>query len=114
MRRNTVRLNVVGALCVNILLGGCASDSGVIYTGYDTYKVALRSAKGYTKPGMLVAEAESEAGDYCRKKHGVAVVTAVQESPPPFFFGNYPTAQIRFFCRTDTATSAALEPPKEH
>jgi len=112
MRRIPARLNAVGVLCVVTLLYGCASDSGVISTGNDTYKVARRSAKGYTHPGMLVAAAQSEAGDYCRKRDGVAVITAVQESPPPFLFGNYPTAQVRFFCRRVTATSAASEQPQ--
>jgi hypothetical protein len=107
-----MRLSVAGILCAYTLLNGCASDSGVIDTGFDTYKVSRRSVHGYTHPGMLVADAESEAGDYCRKHDGVAVITAVQESPPPFLFGNYPTAQVRFFCRTQTATSAGSEAPK--
>jgi len=115
MRQNTMRL-MIGAFISCAVLQGCASDSGVINTGYDTYKVVRRSPKGFSHPGLLVAAAESEASDYCRKHEGVAVITAMQESPPPFFFGNYPTAQVRFFCRhtsaaAPTPASAGAPPP---
>jgi len=110
--RRTVRVPaLLGALGVSLLLTGCASDSGVRSTGNDTYQVARRSIKGYTHPGVLVADAQSEADDYCRRHDGVAVITGVQESPPPFFFGNYPTARVRFICRNKAATSADSEPP---
>jgi len=111
MHRILRRPALLGALGMSALLTGCASDSGVRSTGNDTYQVARRSATGFTHPGMLVAAAQSEAADYCRQRDGVAVITAVQESPPPFFFGNYPTAKVRFICRSKAATSADSEPP---
>jgi hypothetical protein len=98
---------MVAALCAGALLVGCASNSGVIDTGNETYKVSRRAASGFTHPGMLVADAQSEAGDYCRKHDGVAVITSVQESPPPFFFGNYPSSEVRFFCRNKAGIKRA-------
>lgn len=98
------------ALLLGLSLGGCAANSGVVSTGSGAYKVSRHAANGYSHPGVLRASAEHEAQEYCVKQHQVAVIFSVQESPPPFIFGDYPTVDVRFFCR-DSNEMAAVSPP---
>lgn len=44
---------------------GCASNSGVIPIGKDTYMVSRQAATGFSGSGTLKAEAFKEAGSYC-------------------------------------------------
>lgn len=80
------------------ILSGCASNSGVIATGGDTYMVSRQAATGIGGLGNLKAEAYGEAGQFCGAKGLVPQVTQETESKPPFVFGNYPRAEIQFRC----------------
>jgi hypothetical protein len=105
------KLTRTGALLLGLVLGGCAANSGVVSTGSGAYKVSRHASNGYSHPGMLRADAEHEAEEYCVNQHQVAVIFSVQESPPPFIFGNYPTAEVRFFCRDSNEMAAVSQPP---
>lgn len=112
-------LSRFGALLMAAALCGCAGTSAVVSTGTDTYKVSRRAANGFTRPGILVAEAERVAGEYCMKQNKRAVVASVQEAPPPFLFGNFPKAEVGFYCRdagpptaVSSTTLAAPQPVK--
>jgi len=108
---NAVRTGrpIAVAVCLSVLwLSGCATrNSGVVSTGTGSYKVARSAAGGFTHPGTLTESAKQAADDYCTKQGGIAVISSVQETPPPYWFGHYPTAEVGFSCRTTGTASAA-------
>lgn len=101
------RPTLIGTFTLIACLVGCTTDSGIVHTGPSTYRVTRRSAHGYSQPGILIASAEREAGDYCRSHDGTAVIVTSREAPPPYLFGNYPRADVGFYCQDNPQTSAA-------
>lgn len=81
-----------------LLLAGCASNSGIIPIGTDTYMVTRQAATGFGGSGTLKAEAFQEANVHCAKQGKVLEVVSTQEARPPFVFGNYPKAEVQFKC----------------
>lgn len=56
------------ALFFVVILVGCASSSGVVMTGEDSYMIS-RSEKGFDTTGARVkADAIKEANEYCSSK----------------------------------------------
>jgi hypothetical protein len=86
-------------LCLfGIFLAGCASNSGVVPMGSNTYMVSRQAATGFTGMGTLKAEAMKEAYEQCQKTgKSVQVVEAI-DAKPPYIFGNFPKTEIRFKC----------------
>lgn len=78
---------------------GCATNSGVVATGADTYFVS-RQGTGFSGMGTLKAEAMGEAGQFCGAKGLVPQVTQESEAKPPFVLGNYPRVEVQFRCIT--------------
>lgn len=93
-----------------LLLAGCASNSGIIPIGKDTYMVSRQAATGFNGSGTLKAEAFQEAGAYCISKGKTLQVVSTQEAQPPFLLGNYPKAEVQFMCLSDG--DAELARPK--
>lgn len=91
-------LNKILYICVAAVLTGCASNSGVVAMGPDTFFVSRQAATGFSGSGSLKAEAMTEAGAFCTGKGKTATVTGEKEAQPPFVFGNYPKAEITFKC----------------
>lgn len=83
------------------LLAGCASNSGIIPIGKDTYMVSRQAATGFSGSGTLKAEAFQEASAYCTNQGKSLQVVSTQEAQPPFLLGNYPKAEVQFMCLTD-------------
>lgn len=81
-----------------VVLTGCASNSGVVATGPDTFFVSRQAATGFSGQGTLKAEAMAEAGAFCTKKGKTAEVISQQDAKPPFILGNYPKTEITFRC----------------
>lgn len=81
-----------------LALVGCASNSGVVAMGPDSYFVSRQAATGFSGQGTLKAEAMAEAGTFCTKKGKTAEVTSQQDAKPPFILGNYPKTEITFRC----------------
>lgn len=75
-------------------LGGCASNSGIIPIGTDTYMVTRQAATGFSGSGVLKAEAFQEANAYCRSQDRTLQVVSTNEAQPPYVFGNYPKAEV--------------------
>lgn len=84
-------------LCL-LILAGCASNSGVVPIGPDTFMISRQAATGFTGLGTLKAEAFREANQYCvsQRKHMRVVNTS--ESSPPYIFGHFPRSEIQFMC----------------
>ena len=77
---------------------GCASNSGVIPMGSDTYLVSRQAATGFTGMGTLKAEAMKEAYEQCQNMGKSVQVLEAIDAKPPYIFGNFPKTEIRFKC----------------
>lgn len=90
------RLIVMAALVAT--LTGCASNSGVVQMGSNTYMVSRQAATGFSGMGTLKAEAMKEAYDQCQKAGRAVEVVETIDAQPPYIFGNFPKTEIRFKC----------------
>lgn len=81
-----------------VMLAGCASNSGVVRIGPDTYMVSRQAATGFMGLAKIKAKAFGEANAYCDKQSRVAQVTHTEDSRPPYIFGNYPRSEVQFMC----------------
>ncbi|MBQ5963174.1 hypothetical protein [Massilia sp. ZL223] len=84
-------------VCVAIL-AGCASNSGVVAMGQDTYFVSRQSGNALAGMANLKAEAIGEASQFCGSKGKALQVTSQKDAEPPFILGNYPKTEIQFKC----------------
>lgn len=81
-----------------LFLVGCASNSGVVSIGEDTFMVSRQAATGFSGSGTLKAEAFQEASQYCKNIGKSLQVVNTYEATPPYIFGNFPKADIQFMC----------------
>jgi hypothetical protein len=81
-----------------LLLVGCASNSGIVPIGPETYIVSRQAASGFSGSGTLKAEAFQEANQFCAGQNKVMQVVNTIEAQPPFVFGNFPKAEVQFMC----------------
>ena len=81
-----------------ILVTGCASNSGVVSIGPDTFMVSRQAATGFSGSGTLKAEAFQEANQYCLSQMKKLQVVHTAETQPPYVFGNFPKAEVQFMC----------------
>ena len=80
-----------------VCAAGCASNSGVVPMGSDTYMVSRQAATGFTGMGTLKAEAMKEAYEQCQKTgKSVQVLEAVDAKPP--YVLELSEDKIRFKC----------------
>lgn len=77
---------------------GCATDSGIVQTGPNTYFVSEQAATGFSGLGGLHAEVLKQAYAQCSKSSKSVEVVSSQESKPPYIFGNYPRVEVTFRC----------------
>lgn len=77
---------------------GCASNSGVMSVGPDTFMVSRQAATGFSGLGTLKADAMAEARAYCSGRGKVLQVVSTSESAPPYVWGNFPRAEVQFMC----------------
>lgn len=85
-------------LAMLVVLGGCASNSGVIAIGQDSYFVSRQAATGLSGMGNLKAEAIGEASQFCGAKGKTLQILSQKDAEPPFILGNYPKTEIQFKC----------------
>ena len=83
---------------VFISVAGCASNSGIVQMGSNTYMVSRQAATGFTGMGTLKAEAMKEAYGQCQKTGKAVEVIEAIDAKPPYIFGNFPKTEIRFRC----------------
>ncbi len=93
------KLNVFAAIV--ILLSGCATDSGVVQMGKDTFIITKQAATGFSGIGDLKAEVLKEAYAQCSKTGQSVKVIDSQESKPPYIFGNFPRIELTFSCKSE-------------
>lgn len=93
--------NPVAASVLLFFVSACASNSGVVQTGKDTYIISKQAASGFTGLGTLKADAMKEAYGQCAKTGQSVKVVDSQESKPPFVLGNFPRVEITFRCAAE-------------
>jgi hypothetical protein len=87
-------------LCLIVLFAGCASNSGVVPAGQDTYIVSRQAATGFSGSGTLKADALREANQHCDSQKKVLKVVKITETQPPYLLGNFPKVEVEFMCLT--------------
>lgn len=88
-----------GMACLAVAtLVGCASNSGVIALGQDSYMISKQQATGFPGLGNITAENIAEATSHCSKLGKRFEVVDIKESRPPYILGNYPRSDVRFTC----------------
>ena len=81
-----------------LIISGCASNSGVVSIGPDTFMVSRQAASGFSGLGTLKADAFKEANQYCLQQGKNISVVNTSESSPPYVLGNFPRAEVQFMC----------------
>jgi uncharacterized lipoprotein YajG len=86
-----------------LVLAGCATKSGVVSAGPDTYLVTRQAKTNFANLDNLKADALQEATEYCLSQNKNIRVVKTSVSPPNIF-GNLPGAAVQFMCleKTDT------------
>jgi hypothetical protein len=85
-------------ICCALLFVSCATDSGVVQVGEDTYVITKQAATGFSGMGNLKADALKEAYANCSKSNESVKILSSQESQPPYIFGNFPRIELTFSC----------------
>jgi hypothetical protein len=80
------------------VLTGCASHTGVVSIGKDTFMIAKQQATGFPGLGNMKAEIIVEGSGFCRTKNKEFQLVSTNESQPPYILGNYPRSEITFMC----------------
>lgn len=93
-------MNKTLTLCLSVFLSACASHTGVIPIGKDTYMIAKQQATGFPGLGNMKAEIIVEGSAYCSKQGKEFQIVSTQETKPPYVLGNYPRSEIQFMCLT--------------
>lgn len=83
-------------LATVLLLAGCASTTGVISMGKDTYMIAREDNGPTASLGNIKAQTITEAGAFCSGKGKTLTVT--KESDTPRSFGQFPQTTLQFTC----------------
>jgi len=90
--------SVVVVAAFALIASACASDSGVVKTGTDTYIITKQAATGFSGLGNLKSDAMKEAYAQCGKTGKSVQIVESQETKPPYMLGNYPRVDITFRC----------------
>jgi len=93
-----------------MLLAGCATSSGVVTIGPDTFMMSKQAGSGFGGQGTLKADLFREGGAYCASQGKVLQVVNTSENAGPYILGNYPRAEIQFMCLSPNDPS--LQRPK--
>lgn len=87
-------------------LTSCATSSGVVQTGPDTFMISRQAGSGFGGLGRLKVDAISEAGRFCIKDGKYLNVLKASENDGPYILGNFPRAEVEFTCTQRGPTSA--------
>ena len=91
---------LIVSVTIAFLLSGCASNSGVVRTGKNSFVITKQAATGFSGIGSLKAEVLKEAYEQCSKTGQSVKVIDSEESKPPYILGNYPRIELTFSCES--------------
>ncbi len=83
---------------ISLVVTACASHTGIVQMGKDSYMIAKQQATGFPGLGNMKAEIISEASQYCSGLGNELQIVSTQETQPPYILGNYPRSEIQFMC----------------
>ena len=89
---------LVSTATVVLAISACASHTGVVSIGRDTYMIAKQQATGFPGLGNMKAEIIAEGSQYCAGLGKEFQMVSSQETQPPYVLGNYPRSEIQFMC----------------
>ena len=95
---------------IALTLSACASHTGIVPMGRDTFMIAKQQATGFPGLGNMKAEIIAEASQYCVAQGKEFQIVSTQETQPPYILGNYPRSEIQFMCLS--AGDRELQRPK--
>jgi len=98
------------ALCLAILLAGCATQSGVLPEGKDAYLLILSSGYGLASSADLKIDAHKGARDFCMK-HGKLPETVYEKTDPRGTLSDFHEDELKFKCVSDPNISSASAVP---
>jgi hypothetical protein len=93
-----------------LVLTACASHTGVVSIGKDTFMIAKQQVTGFPGLGNMKAEIISEGSSHCRAQNKEFQIVSTNESQPPYILGNYPRSELTFMCVA--ANDPELQRPK--
>jgi hypothetical protein len=93
-------------LAMTVLVGGCATNTGVTSLGPDTFKIYKRGATGFVGSEAIKSDVMLQASDYCSKRGQFVQVLSEHLGSPPYIFGNFPKAEIQFKCVASAAVGS--------
>jgi hypothetical protein len=76
----------------------CASHTGVVPLGDDSFMIAKQQATGFPGLGNMKAEIIAEGTSHCAALGKQFELTSAQETQPPYILGNYPRSEVQFRC----------------
>ena len=91
------------------LLNACASHTGVVEVGDDTFMIAKQQSTGFPGLGNLRSEIINEGQGFCAGKGKNFELVSVNETQPPYILGNYPRSEIHFKCNDERTVSRRSE-----
>jgi len=80
-----------------LFLTGCATNSGIIPEGRDSYIVIVSAGHRFTSSGDLKIEAYKEANAYC-KKFDKQIETILEKTIQAGVLANSSEAELKFKC----------------
>jgi hypothetical protein len=86
----------IAIIPVVLLAAGCASSTGPVQIGRDTYSIMGKSYAPSANLTDLKADAYKEASAFCAKQGKTANVIDTQGTPRGF--GQFPEAEVKFSC----------------
>lgn len=96
-----------------VAVAGCASHTGVVSIGPDTFMIAKQAATGFSGLGNLKAEIMAEGSAHCRQLGREFQIVSTDETRPPYILGNYPRAEVQFMC-LNRGDPQLIRPRLEH
>jgi hypothetical protein len=85
-------------LTIPFVIVSCASHTGIVKIGQETYMIAKQQGTGFPGLGNMKAEIISEGVKYCDSKGLEFQIISTNETAPPYILGNYPRSEIQFMC----------------
>jgi hypothetical protein len=92
------KMRRISSMLIVAALAGCASHTGIVPMGRDTYLIAKQQATGFPGLGNMKAEIIGEASRHCASLEKELMIVSTHETQPPYILGNYPRSEVQFMC----------------
>ena len=96
-------MKLVTLLVALAVMAGCATNSGVVRAGEDTFKIHQRGA-GFVGSEKIKDDVMLQAGRYCADQGKTVQVVNVMMAAPPYIGGHFPRAEVQFRCVDPTGS----------